>query len=90
MKPLDLSRSVVLITGGARGIGLATAQAFATAGATVCTGDLDTAPRAGDPDTSPAPTGAVPPPGAVSRPGPAASRALAARRHLSRVLHQDC
>ena len=68
MKPLDLSRSVVAVTGGARGIGLATARAFAARGATVYTGDLDTAPRAGDPDTSPAPTGAVPPPGAVSRP----------------------
>ena len=39
MKPLDLSHAVVVITGGAQGIGLATAQAFATAGATVYTGD---------------------------------------------------
>lgn len=41
MKPLPLSNAVVVITGGARGIGLATAQAFAATGATVYTGDLD-------------------------------------------------
>src|SRR4029453_6999058 len=41
MKPLDLSRCVVLITGGARGIGLATAEAFAAAGAPVFTGGPD-------------------------------------------------
>ena len=40
MKPIDLSHAVVVITGGAQGIGLATAQAFATTGATIYTGDL--------------------------------------------------
>ncbi|WP_328603138.1 SDR family oxidoreductase [Amycolatopsis sp. NBC_00345] len=40
---LDLSRCVVAVTGGGRGIGLATAAEFASAGATVCVGDLDTA-----------------------------------------------
>ncbi|MFG1812452.1 SDR family oxidoreductase [Kribbella sp. NPDC049174] len=44
MKPLDLSYAVVVITGGARGIGLATAQAFATLGATVYSGDLTSQP----------------------------------------------
>lgn len=38
---IDLADAVVLITGGARGIGLATAEAFSTLGATVCVGDLD-------------------------------------------------
>jgi hypothetical protein len=42
MKPMDLSRAVVLVTGGARGIGLATADAFRATGATVHAGDLDT------------------------------------------------
>ncbi|MEU4290990.1 SDR family oxidoreductase [Kribbella sp. NPDC026596] len=59
MKPMDLSHSVVLITGGARGIGLATAQAFATAGATVYTGDLDTTLPPGAPDASPQPRGSA-------------------------------
>ncbi|WP_329065326.1 SDR family oxidoreductase [Amycolatopsis sp. NBC_01480] len=40
---LDLSRCVVAVTGGGRGIGRATAEEFARAGATVCVGDLDTA-----------------------------------------------
>ena len=37
----DLSGRVVAITGGARGIGLATARALRARGATVATGDLD-------------------------------------------------
>ncbi|WP_410788166.1 SDR family oxidoreductase [Kribbella sp. C-35] len=41
MRPMDLRRSVVVVTGAARGIGLATAEAFAAAGATVHAGDLD-------------------------------------------------
>jgi len=40
---LDLHRKVVAITGGARGIGLATANAFAQRGALVAIGDLDAA-----------------------------------------------
>ncbi|HJT90958.1 MAG TPA: SDR family oxidoreductase [Mycobacterium sp.] len=38
---IDLDGAVVAITGGARGIGKATADLFAANGATVCTGDLD-------------------------------------------------
>ena len=39
--PIDLSRAVVAITGGGRGIGAATARAFADRGAIVAIGDLD-------------------------------------------------
>lgn len=38
---IDLPRSVVAITGAGRGIGRATAELFASKGATVCLGDLD-------------------------------------------------
>ena len=39
--PISLAGAVVAITGGARGIGLATARRFADQGAIVCLGDLD-------------------------------------------------
>jgi hypothetical protein len=39
---INLRRAVVAITGGGRGIGAATASAFAARGARVCIGDLDT------------------------------------------------
>jgi short-subunit dehydrogenase len=39
---IELDDAVVAITGGARGIGKATADLFAAKGATVCIGDLDT------------------------------------------------
>ncbi|AXK85857.1 NADP-dependent 3-hydroxy acid dehydrogenase YdfG [Nocardia farcinica] len=42
-KPITIKGSVVAITGGARGIGLATARRFAAAGARVAIGDLDLA-----------------------------------------------
>jgi NADP-dependent 3-hydroxy acid dehydrogenase YdfG len=38
---INLDGAIVAITGGARGIGLATAELFAERGATVCIGDLD-------------------------------------------------
>ncbi len=38
---IELDRAVVAITGAARGIGRASAEAFARQGATVCMGDLD-------------------------------------------------
>jgi NAD(P)-dependent dehydrogenase (short-subunit alcohol dehydrogenase family) len=38
---IDVSQSVVAITGGAQGIGRATAERFAAAGARVAIGDLD-------------------------------------------------
>jgi short-subunit dehydrogenase len=41
MKPIRLEGSAVAITGGARGIGLATAKAFAAKGSRVFIGDLD-------------------------------------------------
>jgi cation diffusion facilitator CzcD-associated flavoprotein CzcO/NAD(P)-dependent dehydrogenase (short-subunit alcohol dehydrogenase family) len=41
LRALDPKGSVVAITGGARGIGLAVARAFVSAGATVVLGDLD-------------------------------------------------
>lgn len=41
MTPIQLDGAVVAITGGARGIGLATAKAFAANGARVFIGDLD-------------------------------------------------
>lgn len=41
MSALELDGAVVAITGAGRGIGRATAQAFAAAGARACLGDLD-------------------------------------------------
>jgi short-subunit dehydrogenase len=38
---IELDGAVVAVTGGARGIGRATAELFAAKGATVCVGDLD-------------------------------------------------
>ena len=43
-RPRDIHGKVVAITGGARGIGAATARALAAAGARVAVGDLDLAP----------------------------------------------
>jgi NAD(P)-dependent dehydrogenase (short-subunit alcohol dehydrogenase family) len=42
-RPLDVEGAVVAVTGGARGIGLAIARAFAARGAWVALGDLDLA-----------------------------------------------
>ncbi len=39
--PIDPARAVIAVTGGGRGIGLATGRAFAALGSTVCVGDLD-------------------------------------------------
>ncbi len=39
--PIDLDGAVVVISGGGRGIGRATAELFAARGALVCVGDLD-------------------------------------------------
>ena len=39
--PISLDGAIVVVTGGARGIGKSTAELFATKGATVCVGDLD-------------------------------------------------
>ena len=44
--PIGTAGAVVLVTGGARGIGQATAALFAAKGATVCVGDLDLAAAA--------------------------------------------
>ena len=42
---IDLDDAIVMVTGGARGIGKATADLFAAKGATVCVGDLEGADR---------------------------------------------
>ena len=38
---IDLDGAIVVVTGGARGIGRSTAELFSAKGATVCSGDLD-------------------------------------------------
>jgi NAD(P)-dependent dehydrogenase (short-subunit alcohol dehydrogenase family) len=38
---IDVDGAIVMVTGGARGIGKAAADLFAAKGATVCVGDLD-------------------------------------------------
>ncbi|MEV0284971.1 SDR family NAD(P)-dependent oxidoreductase [Kribbella sp. NPDC050820] len=76
MKPLLLTNAVVVVTGATRGIGLATAQAFATAGAIVYTGDLD-APTTPDNPTSLS----NPPPHPTTAQSPDNTRATPARPH---------
>ena len=38
---IDIEGAIVVVTGGARGIGKSTADLFTATGATVCAGDLD-------------------------------------------------
>src|SRR5689334_17606328 len=40
---IDVDGAIVMVTGGARGIGKSTADLFTAEGATVCVGDLDAA-----------------------------------------------
>jgi NAD(P)-dependent dehydrogenase (short-subunit alcohol dehydrogenase family) len=63
---IDLSTAVVVITGGARGIGQATALAFANLGATVYAGDL---PEPSPPPPLPEPTAFPDHPGHPAVPG---------------------
>ncbi|MFI6679122.1 SDR family oxidoreductase [Kribbella sp. NPDC050470] len=79
MKPLPLTNAVVVITGATRGIGLATAQAFATAGAIVYTGDLDAPTTPDNPDNSPRLNN--PPPHPTTPQSPTHTRAIPAPPH---------